>query len=98
MSAVTDQQNTESRSQERRRKLQEKRAGKSSSRPESKGGRRKSGPPKPPAKVEPGWIHEAIAAVGLKALQALAEKKGVNLSVGQIDKENVTPSVVSGDI
>lgn len=35
--------------------------------------------------------------MGLKALQALAEKKGVTLNVGHIDKENVTPSVISGD-
>lgn len=43
--------------------------------------------------MEPGWVHEAIAAVGLKVLQALAEKNGVKLSVGDITAEDVIPAM-----
>jgi hypothetical protein len=40
-------------------------------------------------------VHEAIAGVGLKLLQALAEKNGVKLSVGDIEAQDLIP--VMGD-
>jgi hypothetical protein len=40
-------------------------------------------------------VHEAIAGVGLKLLQALAEKNGVQLSIGDIQAEDLIP--VMGD-
>lgn len=40
-------------------------------------------------------MHEAIAGVGLKALQAVAESKGVNLSVGDIKAEDIAPPAIT---
>lgn len=35
--------------------------------------------------------------MGLKALQAAAERKGVEFKVGEVDADNLTPSVISDD-
>lgn len=43
--------------------------------------------------MEPGWVHEAIAGVGLKLLQAIAEKNGVPLSVGDIEAQDLIPAM-----
>lgn len=56
----------------------------------SKTGRSKPGrppkPPKPPVRIEPGPFHELLAALGLKAVEAAAEKRGLKLDLGDTKK------------
>lgn len=74
----------------RRRKRREAAATASSSRTESndrKKSRKKTRakkPPKPPVVVNPGPVHELLAALLLKTVQSVAEKNGVELNVGDV--------------
>jgi len=52
---------------------------------------------KPPQSVEPGWVHELIAGIGLKVVQAVAERNGISLNIGEVDTEDLTPSVIQGE-
>lgn len=93
MSEVIAEQPKESPVQAKRRKAKEAR----DRRNKAKSSRQNKSASKPPQSVEPGWVHELIAGIGLKVAQAVAERNGIKLNVGEVDTEDLTPSVIQGE-
>lgn len=74
------------RQESARRKLS-KRAEESTDKPKAtQKAKSKKPSPKPPVRVEPGRVHELIAAMGLMGIKTLAERQGIELNLGKVKK------------
>jgi hypothetical protein len=49
--------------------------------------------------VNPGWIHELVAAIGLKGAEAIAKRHGIEIDVGEVKtvKEYTQAASENGD-
>lgn len=82
----------------RDRKSRQGKTGKNSQSPRATAAAPKRPRPKsPPNRVNPGWVHDLAGGVGLKLLEAVAQRNGVDLNIGDVDVRNLTPAVMQAD-